>query len=281
MGVGLIGGSIGLACRARDVACRVVGIGRDRDRLEEAVRLGAIDEWSTDFDSGVSKADIVVICTPVDRISDDAIRAATASPAGALITDAGSTKGAIVAAVGADEGALAKFVGAHPIAGSERQGVAHARGDLFAGRVCILTPTDQTPLVRLDLARRFWSGLGCRLIEVDPALHDHQLAITSHLPHAVAAALASIVGPNLVPMAAGAYRDGTRVAAADAALWSAIFLENRRAVLDALDAFSSSIGTFRDALDSNDAGRIVEWWEAARRNRLAFEAGVASGASGG
>lgn len=271
VGVGLIGGSIGLALRARGAAGRVVGVGRDPARLGSAIRLGAIDAATTDLAGAAAGADVVVVCTPVDRVAADVIRAAAASPAGALVTDAGSTKRAIVEAVEADPAARAKFVAAHPIAGSERSGVEHARADLFDGRTCALTPTGRTPPDRLDRARGFWSSLGCRLAELDPAAHDAHLARTSHLPHALAAALASLVGPDLVPLAAGAYRDATRVAGAEAALWAPIFLENRRAVLDALDALGGSLAGFRAALEAGDGPALHAWWDAARANRLAFD----------
>jgi prephenate dehydrogenase len=272
VGVGLIGGSVGLALRARNLAARVVGIGRDPGRLEEASRLGAIDQGTTNLAEGVSSADVVVICTPVDRIAADVISAAHSSPARTLITDAGSTKQRIVAAVEVDATARDKFVAAHPIAGSEKHGPGHARADLFDGRTCILTPTERTPSLQLDRARAFWSGIGCRLVEIDPQTHDERLAITSHLPHVVAAALAMLVGPELVPLAAGAYRDGTRVAGAEAALWTPIFLENRVAVLDALNSFEATLGSFREALGASDEHLLNDWWDAARRNRLAFEA---------
>jgi prephenate dehydrogenase len=272
VGVGLIGGSVGLTLRARNLAERVIGIGRDAGRLDEARRLGAIDQGTTDLVEGVSTADIVVICTPVDRIAADVVSAAHSSPMQTLITDAGSTKRRIVAAVEVDATARAKFVAAHPIAGSEKHGPGHARPDLFNGRTCILTPTERTPHLQLDRARAFWSALGCRLVEIDPQTHDERLALTSHLPHAVAAALAMLVGPELVPLAAGAYRDGTRVAAAEAAIWTPIFLENRRAVLDAIDSFEATLGAFRAALDASDEPLLQDWWDAARRNRLAFEA---------
>jgi len=286
VGVGLIGGSVGLALRDRGRALRVVGVGRDPGRLDEALRLGAIDEGTTDLARASAGADVVVVCTPVDRIAADVVRAAGSSPAEALVTDAGSTKRAIVAAVESEAVAAGKFVAAHPIAGSERRGVEHARADLFEGRACILTPTSRTPAGRLDRARAFWAGLGCRTSEVDPAAHDEALARTSHLPHALAAALAAVVGPDLVPMAAGAYRDGTRVAGADASIWAPIFLENRRGVLDALDAFDAALGAFRAALDAGDEAGIRAWWEDARRNRRAFDArnapeAVASDGPGG
>jgi prephenate dehydrogenase len=285
VGVGLIGGSIGQALRAGGLARRVVGIGRDPARLEEARRLGAIDVGLTNVTLGVSEAEIVVVCTPVNRIAADVGLIAHACPVGTLITDAGSTKRAIVGQVEADPIARSKFVAAHPIAGSERAGVANARADLFTGRVCVLTPTDQTPPALLDRARTFWSTLGARLIELDPATHDDRLARTSHLPHALAAGLAAIVGPDLVPLAAGAYRDVTRVAGAEASLWIPIFLENRAAILDALSDYTRALDGFRDALDASDESRLSAWWDAARAHRIAFDlqnvaAPVASRAAG-
>jgi prephenate dehydrogenase len=271
VGVGLIGGSIGRALRVRGLADRVVGVGRDEARLAEARRLGAIDEGTTGLAAGVADAEVVVVCTPVSRIAEDVAAAAAHGPDGALITDAGSTKGAIVAEVEADPRSRAAFVGAHPVAGSERQGVAHARADLFDGRACVLTPTDRTPPDRLQRARRFWRALGCRLVEMGPAAHDAELALTSHLPHAVAAALAATVPVEALPLAAGAYRDGTRVAGSDPDLWAAIFLQNRASLLDAIAAFEGRLGDLRHALAASDAGAIRDWWASARSRRLRFD----------
>jgi prephenate dehydrogenase len=271
VGVGLIGGSIGLALRSKKSAERVVGIGRDASRLEEARRLGAIDDFSTDLAGGIAEAEVAVVCTPVTRIVEDILAAARFGPGSILVTDAGSTKARIVDGVERDPRGMAAFVGAHPIAGSERQGVTHARADLFEGRSCVLTPTPLTPPDRLERARSFWSVLGCRLFEVDPVGHDERLALTSHLPHAVAAALAASVPADLLPLAAGAYRDGTRVAGADAALWAGIFVENRRPVLDALDVFEAQLASFRAALESDDPARLETWWEGARSLRGRFE----------
>ncbi len=270
IGVGLIGGSIGLALRGRVRADRVVGIGRDRAKLEEARSLGAIDSWTTDTAEGVAEAEAAVVCTPVTRIVEDILLAAGRGPDSILVTDAGSTKARIVREVEADPRGCATFVGAHPIAGSERQGVAHARADLFEGRSCVLTPTPATPPDRLARAREFWSGLGCRVFEVAPDVHDDRLALTSHLPHAVASALAACVPPEFFPLAAGAYRDGTRVAGADAALWAGIFRENRGPLLEALAGFDAQLDRFRAALEADSAEDLIRWWDLGREHRLRF-----------
>ena len=272
VGVGLIGGSIGLAVRARGLAGCVVGVGRDEARLAEAVRFGAIDVATTDAANGVAEADVVVVCTPVTRIADDVRHAAEHGPEGLLITDAGSTKHRIVEAVERHARARALFVGGHPIAGSDRKGVAFADANLFEGRACVLTPTRRTPADRLRRARGFWGRLGCRILETDPVAHDAALARTSHLPHAVAAALAASIPAEFLTMVGGAYRDGTRVAGSDPEIWTAIFLENRRPILDALGIFQGQVSAFKRALMAGDADAIRRWWEDARALRARFDA---------
>jgi prephenate dehydrogenase len=268
VGVGLIGGSIGRALRESSRAERVVGIGRNASRL--AVGIGAVDEATTDLAEGVAGADVVVVCTPVSQVADYVIRAAEHGPRGVLITDAGSTKRTIVEAVERDDRARRTFVAAHPLAGSERSGVGFAEAGLFEGRMCVLTPTPRTPSDRLERARAFWSAVGCRLAELDPAAHDETLALTSHLPHAVAAALAGTIPRESLRLAAGAYRDGTRVAGADGALWAAIFHENRAALLRALDRFDDRLRAFRCALEADDTSALIDWWDVGRIHRSAF-----------
>jgi prephenate dehydrogenase len=271
IGVGLIGGSIGLALRSRQLASEVIGVGRDAAALDEAVRLGAIDRGTTELRDGVGSAHIVVICTPVNRIVEDVRRAAEAAPANVLITDAGSTKRQIVEAVERQSGLASVFVGAHPIAGSERRGVSNARADLFDGRACAITPTPRTRAERVIRALDFWTAIGCRVLEMGPAEHDEILAYTSHLPHAIAAALASSVPPEWLALAAGAFRDGTRVAAADPGLWTAIFRENRGPLLKALDSLQDRLADFKYALMTDDEQAIRNWWEQARHRRDLFD----------
>jgi prephenate dehydrogenase len=271
IGVGLIGGSIGQALRSRKLASEVVGVGRDPTTLGEAVRLGAIDRGTTEVRDGVASARVVVVCTPVNRVAEDVRRVSESAPADVLITDAGSTKRQIVEAVERQARTGSVFVGAHPIAGSERRGVAHAHADLFERRPCVLTPTPRTRTERLRRARAFWASLGCRVLEMGPAEHDEILAYTSHLPHAIAAALASSVPADWLPLAAGAFRDGTRVAAADTALWTAIFRENRGPLLKAMDSLQDRLAHFKYALMTDDEEAIREWWDQAKQRRGVFD----------
>lgn len=272
VGVGLIGGSIGLALRARGLADRVVGLGRDAKRLNEARDLGAIDVGETCPETAFQGAEIAVICTPVSRVAHDARTAMMSGPGSILITDAGSTKRAIVEELERDERTRSAFVGAHPIAGAERSGARYARADLFQGRTCVLTPTARTAPDRLERARSFWASIGSRIVELSPTAHDDALAYTSHLPHAVAAALAAAVPTEYLDFAAGAYRDCTRVAAASPELWSAIFMANRGPLLDALAAYRDQIAQLTDSLLHRDEAAIRGWWEKARIHRERFPA---------
>ena len=272
VGVGLIGGSVGLALRSRGLATKVVGVGRDSRALLRARQRGVIDEATTDLVEGVGGARVVVVCTPVSRIVQDARRAAAAAPKDALVTDAGSTKRQIVELIEADPTAAASFVGAHPITGSERTGWEHARAGLFRDRLCVLTPTPRTQPAQVARARAFWTSLGCRILEMNPSEHDEVLAYTSHLPHALAAALASSVPASWLALAAGAYRDGTRVAAADPGLWTAIFRANRGPLLKAIGTLEERVAAFKYAMMTDDEDAIYRWWDEARHRRSLYEA---------
>lgn len=263
VGVGLIGGSVGLAARSSSKPFRVVGFDLDPHEVDSALARGAIDDKATTLEAAVEQVDVVVICAPVTVSSRLIIASIEANPNLRLITDVGSTKAKLIERVGHHQTASRSFVGAHPLAGSERRGVDHSNADLIRGRTCVLTPTDTTSKESLALARDFWLGLGCRLIELDPASHDEAMALTSHLPHAVASALCGVVEPRLRGLAAGAFRDGTRVSAADANLWSGIFLENRENLLASIEKFEGRLTLLHRALKASDRGAIIDWWQSA------------------
>ena len=271
VGVGLIGGSVGLAAKARGVARRVVGFGRRP--LTEALRRGAIDDFTSDLADAMRGAQLVVVCTPVDHIADVILRAATHCKPGTVFTDGGSTKAAIVSAV---EGKLPpgiEYVPAHPIAGSEKNGVENARADLFADRLTVLTPLAHGNAASGERVAAFWKALGSRVKVMTPEDHDRTFAATSHLPHAVASAVAGVTPVEYLPLSAGGFRDTTRVAGGDPELWAAIFRANRDEVLAAVDRFSSSLGEFRQMLEAGDGAGLVRWLAEAKRVRDALGTG--------
>jgi prephenate dehydrogenase len=256
VGVGLIGGSIGLAARKRSLARRVRGLGRNRDSLEQAKSLGAIDEVVLEPAVAATAADLIVVCTPVDLIARHILELAPYCAAGALITDAGSTKARIVEEVEQALPEQVHFIGSHPLAGSEKRGPQYADAYLFHNRWVVLTPTPRTDPAALNRARAFWQALGARVKVMTPAEHDRGLALTSHLPHLLASALAATLPLELFDLAATGFRDTTRIAAGDPSLWTAIFAHNRAALLTALDRFEENLHALRSSLAASDWQRL-------------------------
>lgn len=266
VGVGLIGGSIGLAAKKRGLARRVVGVGRDAGKLEHARRLGAIDDVSVSLHEAAATADCLLFCTPVDRIAEQINEAASHCRPDTILTDAGSTKANIVAAVAAD----VRFVGAHPLAGSEKKGVEYAHPDLFVQRWTVLTPTDHSPTDALASVQSFWQALGARVRLMTPEDHDQALALTSHLPHLLASALAGMLPDDWRELTATGFRDTTRVAAGDPEVWTPIFQHNRQAVLDSLDRLDDRLRGFRHALLNDDVAMIDQFLAQAKKVRDAL-----------
>jgi prephenate dehydrogenase len=270
VGVGLIGGSVGLAAKARVATCQVVGVGRHPETLARAQALGVIDEWTTDVAAGVRSADIVVFCSPVDQIARQALAAAPYAKPGALFTDAGSTKANIVRDLEAKLPDHLRFVGAHPLAGSEKQGAEHARADLFDSRVCVLTPTARTDAAALERTTLFWQALGCVVKRLTPEEHDLALATTSHLPHFVAALLAGSLPARWREFTATGFRDTTRIACGDPALWSAIAGENALALAHALEQFAGRLDELRKTVLNQDSEELTRILTDAKRVRDAL-----------
>ena len=272
VGVGLLGGSIGLAAKRRGIADCVRGLGRSRESLDEAMALGAIDEVHLDPTTAIPGSDVVIVCMPVDLIAENVLRYAALAQAGAVFTDVGSTKKRIVDDL---EGKLPTgiaFVGSHPLAGSEKRGVRHADADLFVGRTTVVTMSNvliANPKA-FELVSGFWEGLGSTVCEMAPIHHDAALAATSHLPHLVASSLACVVGESLQPFAATGYRDTTRIAAGDPGLWAAIFEQNRDELLSALDLFEIQLSDFRKAIEGRDEATPRKLLAEGKKNRDAF-----------
>jgi prephenate dehydrogenase len=271
IGVGLIGGSLGLAIRASGIASRIIGVGRDARNLARSVAQRAIDLGTTDLTEACRDADLVVVCTPVDRVAEDVLAALAVAPSRCVVTDVGSTKCNIVRKLKAHaRPEAAPFVGSHPLAGSEKRGSAHAREDLFRDRVVVLTPTSETDLEAVAVVEYFWQALGAKIVRMDPESHDWALAVTSHLPHAVASAIAGSTPLEWLPLTAGGFRDSTRIAAGDAELWAAIFEANREAVLSASRRFLEQFAQFQTALEQHDHALLVNWLREGKRIRDAL-----------
>jgi prephenate dehydrogenase len=278
VGVGLIGGSIGLAARER-LGATVAGYDTSADALEEARERGAVDRTCTEIGDAVSDAEAVFVAVPVGGLRAAVTEALHAASANTVISDVGSTKRAIVAAV--DD---PRFVGGHPLAGAETSGVRHARSDLFDGATWYLTPTPTTSGILYERLHRLLHSLGARPVAIEPEIHDTILATVSHLPHVLANVLVSqaartlAAGGERLPATGPSFRDATRVAGASSAVWTDIYLSNRDALAAGIEDTIERLQVVREALDAADATSITDWNDAAAgdRRRL-LEAQLAGG----
>ena len=257
VGVGLIGGSLGRGLLSRQLAQRVIGVGRSQASLNAARRAGAVTETTLD-PAAVAEADLVVVATGVRSIPglleavDQAVRPGT------LITDAGSTKASIVAAwEKRRKRRRGRFVGSHPLAGSHRRGPEAADAELFTGRVTVVTPALATPPNDVAAIGEFWSALGATVFVMSPREHDRIVAATSHAPHVMAAAIAAATPSAALPFTAGGWRDTTRIAAGDAELWADILLDNAGPLGTALGRIASAAERILAAVEAGDRRRLV------------------------
>lgn len=267
VGVGLIGGSVGLALRERCLAKNVTGIARKKLTLDNALAVGAIDTATTDLEKGVADADVVVVSTPVDSIVEHVCRVIAACKP-CLITDAGSTKAKICQEIEAKLiGKANTFVGSHPLAGDHRTGPENGRSDLFAGKTVVVTPTATTSGEVLEIARDFWHSLGAMVHVTSPEAHDQALAETSHLPHLVASAVARCTSQEYLPLTATGWADTTRVAAGDADLWAQIFGQNSSAMVPVIDRLINELQLMRDQIAHGNREELQEILQQAKRIR--------------
>lgn len=266
IGVGLIGGSLGMAIRRQKLAREVIGVARRRSTLSLATRRRAITRGTLSVTAGVEGAELVILAAPPSQIVPLVRQLKPHLAPGAVVTDVASTKQMIVTAAEHEFPGRVPYVGAHPLAGSEQQGVAAAVADLFDGELCVLTPTPHTDRRALRLVKRFWQALGSRVIELSPRVHDQWIAQLSHVPHLLAVALMNATPPAHLPYAPRSFRELTRIAASDPALWRDILATNRSAVLAALAQTESYLSALRSALLRHDDEGIAR--EFARAQHL-------------
>lgn len=290
VGIGLMGGSLGLAVKKRGLAREVVGLARRRLTLTRARALGAIDVGTLSPAQAFPGADLVVLATPVGTLPELLQSFLPLLPSGCLVTDVGSTKVKVLREI---EKRLYlpdparktlppritfTFASSHPMAGSEKEGVEHARRDLYDGTHCLLVRTKYTPPEALHRLEQFWRAVGCRQVSVVGAEeHDRWMAAVSHLPHAVAACLVNVLAelsardPRLPEAAGPGFRDTTRVAAGSPALWTDILLANRGEVCDAIGLLRHQLSRLEMALNSGEARRVQACLEQASEFRRTLE----------
>jgi prephenate dehydrogenase len=271
LGVGLIGGSVGLAARRR-LKAEVAGFDPEPERLRAAAELGAIDREAQDVAAAVQEADLVFCAAPVGALPELVVAALAASSDDAVVTDVGSTKLALVGSLPSGESAE-RFIGGHPLAGAETSGVENAREDLFDGARWYLTPTDRSAGVHYDRLQRAVSGLGARPQAIDAETHDRLMATVSHVPHVLANALVQQAAVALsektegLPDVGPSFRDSTRVAGANPAMWGDILAANGEAIAASLDAVVDRLAKAAELIRGRDAATLAGWQRDAREDR--------------
>ncbi len=273
IGVGLLGGSLGMALKQRRLAGRVTGFVRRKASIRECVAHGAVDDATLDLHEAVSGADLIVFCTPLAQMRDVMERALPAIGEGAIITDVGSVKVPVVKDLERlARRAGAEFIGSHPMAGGEKMGVQAARADLFQGAVCVVTPTAKSSKPALRKVEALWRDVGAKTLRLTAKHHDELVARSSHLPHLLAATLAGHVlnpkhGREQGLLCAGGFRDTTRIARSSPEMWRDIVLMNQKNLLKELKTYIEELKRFQRNLSCGDSKRIEKFFSKARRSR--------------
>jgi prephenate dehydrogenase len=276
IGVGILGGSLGLALRERRPTVRITGYVRRPETVLLCQQRDVAHHVSTDLAAAVRDADLIVLCTPIGQFTTLTEAVLPYLRPNAIITDIGSTKASVVHSL--EPLCLqsnARFVGSHPMAGSEQTGVASARSNLFVDARCVVTPTLNTSQSALESVLELWKSVGAVPLIMDALEHDAVVSRSSHLPHVVAALLARHVldpshpSPQRILCASG-FRDTTRIASGSPEMWRDIALSNRDALLTTLTSWSQDLASFIHALENNDAKTLESLFRQAKERRDAW-----------
>jgi len=273
VGVGLLGGSLGLALKQRGLAKQVYGYVRRAASIEECQRLRVVDHASQDLLLAVDGADLVVLCTPLAQMRELTHAMLPALKKGAILTDVGSVKASVVEQLEPLlAGTGAHFVGSHPMAGAEKMGAASARADLFHNAVCVVTPTARSKPEAVRKTEGLWKSVGARVISLSAETHDEFVSRSSHLPHVVAAELSNYVLSPAHPreqalLCANGFRDTTRIASGSPEMWRDIALANRKNVARVLGVFIEDLQELQLALERADGKSVEEFFQTGKHRR--------------
>ncbi|GGK74238.1 bifunctional prephenate dehydrogenase/3-phosphoshikimate 1-carboxyvinyltransferase [Amphritea balenae] len=276
IGLGLIGGSLAKALRTRGICKTVIGYDRDEDELAAGLRLGIIDEAATDLLGAVEVADVVVLAVPVKAMETVLAEMLPALRPETIITDVGSVKGNVIRAAQELFGSVPnRFIPGHPIAGSEKSGVAAADATLFEHHKVIITPLPQSDSDAVTLIARMWQSVGAEVLQMDVERHDEVLAATSHLPHLLAFSLVDTLAQeqdrnDIFRYAAGGFRDFTRIAASDPTMWHDVGLANKTAILQKIDEFTTGLAQLKQAIETEDSRAMLGIFTRAKAAREHF-----------
>jgi prephenate dehydrogenase len=271
IGVGLIGGSLALALKERNLAKVVFGYGRDQSRLEEAQKSNVIDAFSTNIKEAIDEANIVVIATPVGTFKDILDQIEPLISSNVIITDVGSTKSDIVNIVNdvlRDKSSY--FIPAHPIAGKERSGFEVSDSKLYDGKKVIITPQETNSPESIDVIDQMWKNVGADVDFMSAESHDNLLGMTSHLPHMLAFSLVNYLvdqNPNASIYAGGGFKDFSRIASGDAIMWRDICLQNKNQIMNHLKGYQSTLDDLLEAINDEDSEKLGQLFTTAKKTR--------------
>lgn len=267
IGLGLIGGSLGLAIKKQCLAKEVIGVSRRKSTINRALSLGIVDAATLDVKKGVKGSDLVILTTPVLKIIDIAKIISDTLSKGTILIDVGSTKKDIVKNIERILPGSVSFVGSHPLAGSEKSGIIYAGYDLFKGAYCVLTKTNQTNPGALVKVKKFWKKLGMDIRIMSPERHDRVISRLSHLPHAVAVGLSNTCGKGDLCLAAGGFKDATRIASGKPELWKDIFITNRKNIVSDIKILKKELSKIERALRRNSSSELLRLLKKAKNIR--------------
>lgn len=267
IGVGLIGGSLGLAVKKRHLASRLIGVTAHKSSFKKALKRGAIDSGTLNAKDSVAGSDMVIIATPVHKILNILKKITPYLKKGCIVMDVASVKGAIVHSAEKILGKKAHFVGAHPMAGSEERGIDKADGNLFKNAPCILTRTGKTSARALRIAFNFWKAIDSKIFILSPSEHDKRISTISHLPHIAACALSLAAKPSSMEFASTGFKDTTRIAASNPELWISIFLANRRNVAADIEDYLKKLKGLRNSIVRGQKGKLRKLLLDAKKKR--------------
>jgi len=285
IGVGLLGGSLGLAVRKHKLAGEIAGFVRREASLRDCELAGAVDYATTDLLAAVSNADLVILCTPLAQMAELTRQLVPGLKRGAIVTDVGSVKADVVQEL---ESIIKKsgahFVGGHPMAGGEKMGVLASRVDLYQDAVCIITPTRHSNPAAIRKLEKFWHAVGSRTLLMDAAHHDLLVSRTSHLPHVTAAALATLVLRPSQPksqaeLCAAGFRDTTRIASGSPEMWRDIAMANRKNIAQSVDGLIGELKKFQTALRGGKPSAVEKFFAVAKTRRDEWCSGRGSDSS--
>ncbi len=266
IGVGLIGGSLGLAIKKKQLADTVIGIGHRQASIDQALRRGAIDQGCLDIEAAQG-AGLLILATPVDKILGLIPRLFKIVSSECMVIDVGSTKSEIVKA--AEKSGLT-FIGCHPLAGMEKRGVAYAKDDIFENSLCLVVAPMKAKRTDIERVREFWKKLGAKTEVMDACMHDRILSFVSHLPHVVAYSLMDCIKPSYLKFAASGLKDTTRIGLSDPLLWRDIFLTNRKELLTSIKDFKASLNRVELLIRNNQSKALAAYLSKSRNKRNAI-----------